>query len=109
MSRKLPHYLRSERKRAGLAQSDIAALLGDQTVSKVSRYERRRRLPPLLTALAYEVIFGKPVAELFGGTYAPIRAEILRRAKLLSGKLQSSELPPRALRKESIESISTRR
>jgi transcriptional regulator with XRE-family HTH domain len=109
MSRKLPHYLRSERKRAGLSQSDIATLLGDQTVSKVSRYERRHRVPPLLTALAYEAILGKPVAELFGGTYAPILAEVVRRAKLLADQLESIHLPLRGSRKESIESIATRR
>jgi len=108
MSRKLPHYLRSERKRAGLSQSDVAALLGDQTVSRVSRYERRRRVPPLLTALAYEAIFGKPVAELFGGTYAPIRAEVMRRAKLLAEKLNAGQFPLHESRKGSIQAIATR-
>ena len=92
-----------------MSQSDIAALLGDQTVSRVSRYERRRRVPPLLTALAYEAILGKPVAELFGGTYEPILAEVVRRAKLLAGQLESNHLPLRESRKESIESIVTRR
>jgi len=108
MSRKLPHYLRSERKRAGLYQSDIAALLGDRTVSKVSRYERRRRLPPLRTALAYEAIFGKPVAELFGGTYAPIRAEVVRRAKQLLAPAQADRGLERFTRKRSVEAIASR-
>jgi transcriptional regulator with XRE-family HTH domain len=108
MSRKFPHYLRSERKRAGLSQSDIAALLGDETVSRVSRYERRRRVPPLLTALAYEAIFGKPVAELFDGTYAPIQAEVIRRAKLLAEKLNAGQLQLHESRKRSIQTIATR-
>jgi hypothetical protein len=61
-------------------------------------------------ALAYEAILGKPVSELFGGTYAPIRAEVTRRAKLLlSRPLQSSGRRREALsRKRSIEGIATR-
>jgi transcriptional regulator with XRE-family HTH domain len=110
MSRKLPHYLRSERKRAGLSQRDIAALLGDRTVSKVSRYEQRRRLPPLRMALAYEAILGKPVSQLFNGTYGPIRAEVARRARLLlsGGAGTAGKRREHALRKRSIEAIATR-
>ncbi len=109
MSRKLSHYLRHERKRASLSQRDVAALLGDRTVSKVSRYERRRRMPPLLTALAYEAILGKPVAELFGGTYGAIRAEVVRRAKLLvSDGPKRANTHLAASRKRSIEALLSR-
>lgn len=65
-------------------------------------------MPPLLTALAYEAIFGKPVAELFGGTYAPIRAEVMRRAKLLAEKLNAGQFPLHESRKGSIQAIATR-
>ncbi len=109
MPRKLPHYLRIERRRAGLSQTDIAVLLGVRTASKISRYERGRRLPPLKTALAYEAILGKPIAELFGGTFQPIRAEVGRRARALE---DSTVRPPRgsrfARRKGSIQIIASR-
>jgi transcriptional regulator with XRE-family HTH domain len=109
MRRKLLHYLRIERRRAGLSQTDIAALLGVRTASKVSRYERNHRLPPLRTALAYEAILGKPIAELFGGTSAAIEEEVRRRARSLGN---ASARPPRgsrfARRKESIETIAAR-
>jgi hypothetical protein len=61
-------------------------------------------------ALAYEAIFGKPVSELFDGTYAPIRAEVARRAKLLLTKPLQGTSRRRAelLRKGSIETIATR-
>lgn len=109
MSRNLPHNLRSERRRAGLSQRDVAALLGDKTVSKISRYERRRRLPPLRMALAYEAILGKPVSQLFGGTYAPIRAAVTRRAKhLLSDTAAVTGKREHALRKRSIEAMTSR-
>jgi transcriptional regulator with XRE-family HTH domain len=109
MPRKLPHYLRIERRRAGLSQTDIAVLLGVRTASKISRYERGRRLPPLKTALAYEAILGKPIAELFAGTFAPIEGEVQRRARSLK---DSSARPPRgsrfARRKGSIQTIAAR-
>jgi transcriptional regulator with XRE-family HTH domain len=106
MSRKLSHYLRHERKRASLSQRDIAILLGDLTVSKVSRYERRRRVPLLVTALAYEVILGKPVSELFGGMYGSIREEIAERAKTLLGDgTKAANVHLKAARKRSIEAV----
>ena len=109
MSRKLPHYLRIERRRAGLSQTDIGALLGVRTGSKISRYEHGRRLPPLKTALAYEAILGKPIAELFGGTFAAIEGEVQRRARSLESL---GVRPPRGSRffrrKESLETIAAR-
>jgi len=108
MSRILPHNLRSERRRAGLSQRDVAVLLGDRTTSKVSRYERRRRLPPLRMALAYEAILGKPVSELFAGTYTPIREEVARRARqLLAAGSSAAKRREHVLRKRSIEAIAS--
>lgn len=109
MSRILPHNLRSARRRAGLSQRDIAALLGDLTVSKVSRYERLRRLPPLRTALAYEAILGKPVSELFSGTARAIHASVERRARQLLSRMADAGTRRResVLRKRSIEAITS--
>jgi transcriptional regulator with XRE-family HTH domain len=109
MSRKLPHYLRIERRRAGLSQTDIAALLGVRTASKISRYEHGRRLPPLKTALAYEAILGKPIAELFGGMSRVIEGEVQRRARSLEGSAARSPRGSRFFRrKESIKTIAAR-
>jgi len=103
--RKLPHDLRAERRRAGLSQFDIAHLLG-RHVSKVSRYEQLRRLPNLETALAYEVILGKPVAILFRGTYGRIFQTVVRRARRLQRRAGTSTRDGSfALRKRSISAI----
>jgi hypothetical protein len=60
-------------------------------------------------ALAYEAILGKPISELFGGTYELIRAGVDRRAKLLltepSERGRRREAPAR---KRSIEAIASR-
>jgi transcriptional regulator with XRE-family HTH domain len=81
---KLPHYLRSERRRAGLSQKDLAILMGLRTVSQISRYEQQHRCPPLRVALTYEVIFGKPVSQIFAGVLVGIENTIRSRAATLA-------------------------
>jgi transcriptional regulator with XRE-family HTH domain len=106
---KQPHYLRSCRRRGSLSQRDIAFLLGVKTISKISRYERKVMLPPVRTALAYEVIFGRPLAKLFHGAYDRIRADVRRRARRLAEKTSASLHSTLDLRrKESLKSILNR-
>jgi len=83
----LPNYLLTHRKRIGLTQKELAFLLGCQDTSKVSRYELFSRMPVLETALAYEVIFGTSIQELFAGVYEEIERNVLKRAELLVQKL----------------------
>jgi hypothetical protein len=60
-------------------------------------------------ALAYEAILGKPISELFGGMYEPIRAGVAQRAKLLVSQSSANGRQREALsRKESIEAIASR-
>lgn len=94
MSRRLPHYVKQERRRAGFTQADVAYLFGVRARSKVSRYERGRHLPPLTTALAYEALLGVPVAELFPRAFAEARRTLRRHAKRRNDIL--AKLPPSA-------------
>lgn len=84
---KLTHYLRTYRKRRGLTQDEVAYLLGLVNGSKVSRYERYKRLPTLETALAYEVIFRVSVRDLFAGLFGRIEKKILKRVGRLGKQL----------------------
>jgi transcriptional regulator with XRE-family HTH domain len=43
--KRLASYLRTERKRAGLTQKEIAFLVGAKNRAQISRFERLRRLP----------------------------------------------------------------
>jgi transcriptional regulator with XRE-family HTH domain len=88
-SDKLPNYLRSNRKRLGLSQDQVAFLLGAQSGEKVCRYERFARMPPLQTALSYEVICQRPARELFAGLYQKLEKEVQARAKVLTYKTNS--------------------
>jgi transcriptional regulator with XRE-family HTH domain len=106
MPRRLIHYLRNERKRLGLTQADIAALLGVHWKTRVSRYEREPALPPLDAGLAYQAIYGKPVSEIFSGASAKVRANVRDRARQLIAKLPASTSRPGELRrKRSLERI----
>lgn len=90
-TRKLPNYIRTYRKHSGLSQSEIAYLLGCRSGSNISRCERFTRTPDLETALAYEVIFGVPVRELFAGMYNKVETKTIRRVGLLARRLMEGE------------------
>jgi transcriptional regulator with XRE-family HTH domain len=87
---RLENYLRTYRKETGLSQREVAFLMGCETGAQISRYERRRRLPPLKTALACEAILGIPVAELFAGLRQSVEKNIAKRRLALRSKLQAS-------------------
>jgi hypothetical protein len=52
------------------------------------RYERFVREPGLEVALAFAVIFGKPLEEVFAGTYRKIERAIATRARILGYRLE---------------------
>ena len=82
-------YLRTHRKRGGLTQDEMAFLLGCQSGTKISRFERLARRPNLKTALACQVIFGVPAHELFPGVFAEVEKTVAERARLLLEQLRA--------------------
>lgn len=94
MSRHVPSYLRTHRKRSGLTQRELALLLGCQSEAKVSRYERLIRKPCLETAFACQVVFGATPHQLFPGMYASVEQIVTTRARLLAQTLSGHELTP---------------
>lgn len=83
----LENYLRMHRRRAGLTQADVAYLLGVQSSGKVSRYERFARRPALETAVAFEIILGVPIGDLFAGVREDVEHEVKKRARRLRRRL----------------------
>ena len=88
-SHKLANYLRAYRKRTGLSQGEVAFLLGCKNGNQVSRYERRKHMPPLRTALAFQAALGTPLSELYAGTYESVSKQVAVRAQSLSVELQT--------------------
>ena len=99
MAHRLPNYLKTYRKRAGLSQDEVAYLLGCRSGAKVSRYERLARRPSLETAFAYEALFGTSARELFAGVYEKVEREVVKRARVLAGKLNATQ-PERTVRRK---------
>lgn len=71
------------RLRSGLSQNEVAFLLDMGTETAISRHESFQRSPSLEAALAYEVIYRKPVRELFAGEFARAEARVREQAEQL--------------------------
>ena len=99
MYARLPNYLKSYRRRAGLSQDEVAFLLGCQTGAKVSRYEHMARRPSMETVFAYRAMFDVPVRELFSGVYEKVEDGIRKRARVLAEKLGAAHPDRATLRK----------
>jgi transcriptional regulator with XRE-family HTH domain len=84
------NYLRTHRKKSGLSQKDLGKLLGYDDPGQVSRHERAVRIPPLRTAIAYEVIFRVPVAVIFAGMSDAIAREVEAKLKRMSASLHNA-------------------
>lgn len=66
----------------------MGALLGYKDPGQVSRHERSMSLPPLTTALAYELIFRVPVAVLFVGLHVSTKENVESKLQQLEAELQ---------------------
>ncbi len=88
MSRPLPHYLLTHRKRSGLSQDELAFLLGSKSGTKVSRHESGRREPTLKAALAYAAVYRVPVEELFPGLAQAAQMKVIGRKQALLTELR---------------------
>ena len=69
------------RRKKGLEQKQIAALLGHKTTDAVSRFERGVKMPGLKTALKLGIIYGLPVQVIFYGCCELCLSEVEKRRK----------------------------
>jgi len=89
MSNTIPaNFLKAHRRKSGLTQREVAAILGCADSGIISRYERSRHLPPLLVALAFEALFRAPVSKLFAGVYEGINQSVEQKLGSLRQDLQ---------------------
>jgi hypothetical protein len=103
----LPNYLRTHRKRLALSQEEAGFLLGIKGLNKgikVCRDEALAREPSLRDALAYAVIYGQPVRDLFAGVYERIEREVAERAKVLAYRQDQKPNPKKRERLVSLMS-----
>lgn len=109
MSKPLPSYLRTHRKRSGLTQDEVAFLLGVRSGSKVSRYERLTRKPTLENLFALQVVYRTVPHMLFLGIFEEIEKTVIKRASVLAIEVRSLHTGPQAKRKlAALETIALR-
>lgn len=82
------NYLRVHRRRRGLSQRELGILIGYGHGAAVGRHERSNAAPPLLIALAYEIIFQVPVAQLFPGFHLVVTQYVGRNMQELKEALE---------------------
>jgi DNA-binding XRE family transcriptional regulator len=66
------NYLKVHRRKSGLSQRELGFLVGYVNEGQVRRHERSRTTPPLLVALAYEIVFQVPVSAIFVGIQSSV-------------------------------------
>lgn len=88
-SGKIKNYLWIYRKRMGLAQKQAAFLLGHKNTAQLSRYEKGRRIPSLVTALKLEIIYATPVRALFPKLCNELKEDIQKRQEILYKALKN--------------------
>jgi transcriptional regulator with XRE-family HTH domain len=108
MKKKLNCYLRSYRRRWGLTQDELAALLGCKNGAVISRLESHGRQPSLEAALAFEVIFGTVPIELFPGLYAKVKSDVIARMRDLYDELQGDSSKLTRLKLDFFEEVFAR-
>lgn len=90
MSQKIAgNYLRTHRRRRLLTQRELGQLVGYQNSWQVGRHEKSKNVPPLMVALAYEVVLEVPVSELFTGIHAVVVGTVTRNCEELKSDLES--------------------
>lgn len=85
------NYLRAHRKKSGLSQRDVGNLLGYKDAGRISRHERATSIPPLATALGYELIFCAPIASIFAGMRDAIARDVEEKLKKMGVTLENCD------------------
>jgi|HubBroStandDraft_4_1064222.scaffolds.fasta_scaffold78650_2 transcriptional regulator with XRE-family HTH domain len=81
-------FVRAHRRRWGLSQAELAALLGVASSTTVSRIERSVRTPTATVMVACCILFGLPTPELFTTLHDDIEEVVGTAAKILSDALE---------------------
>ena len=87
IKRGLNHIFKTRRNR-GLAQKQLALLLGHRYTDMVSKYENGTSLPPLETALLLEIALGVRLSELYADLYQDLQRLVVKRSDTLPHALR---------------------
>jgi len=85
------NYLRMHRKRARLAQSDIAHVAALSDHSNVSRWENGTREPNIESLIVYHLLFDVPIESMFERQKQELKLSVYRR---VLGRLETLRKMP---------------
>ncbi len=72
---RIPNNLRQYRKDQGLKQDQVATALGLKNKTLISRWERGRSMPNLITVARLSVLYKIPIDSLFAGLIETVQRE----------------------------------
>ena len=85
-----PNHIFKMRRNRGLAQKQLAVLLGHHYTQMVSKYESGTSLQPLETALLLEIALGIRLSDLYVDLYQELQLLVLKRSETLPENLRRS-------------------
>lgn len=83
------NYIRAHRRRCGLSQRELGILVGYRHGHAVGKHERSSAAPPLLVAIAYEIVLEIPVTRLFTGFHSVVSESVARNLQELKADLEN--------------------
>jgi transcriptional regulator with XRE-family HTH domain len=101
-------FVRAHRRRLGLTQAELAALLGVASSTTVSRIERSKRTPTTSVMIACCVLFGLPTPELFTSLYEEIEELVATAVKALHEELEGKTDKQAVRKRDFLEEVLTR-
>lgn len=105
---KVSCLLLTQRKKWGLSQEDLRALIPGTGRNRVSCIERGLSSPNAREILAYQLMFGTLPEELFPGLVSEVEDALLRKAYELHEQLTADRTPKAAQLRSFLEAILAR-
>lgn len=87
-TKRTPNHIFKMRRNRGLAQKQLALLLGHSYTQMLSKYESGASLPPLVTALLLEISLGIRLSEMYVDLYKELQCLVLSRANNLPDEIR---------------------
>jgi DNA-binding XRE family transcriptional regulator len=107
MHRKINHRLRSERRKWGLTQREMAPLLLIRNATQLCRIERGCRYPSAASVIASCLVFGRSVDQLFPGLRRRIHEQVGVRAHRLYEKVEKDKRPEAERKRAFLQAIAS--
>lgn len=90
MQKRLGNYVRSERKNLGLSQTELATLCGVDN-SIISKIESNQYIPSITVAFSLELVFQKPLGDVFPHVLAQARENLFESLIQVTGQLETKD------------------